>query len=608
MKISLSKIQYQKGIYLILFLGVVICFWRLGSTGLVDETPPLFAAASRAMSETGNWLTPRVNGLNRFDKPPLIYWLMSLFYSLPGQNFWDPLGTWAARLPSAISTLLMMIVLGDTLMKWPEQNDHFPRRTAVIGSLVFALSPIVVLWSRIAVSDALLCCTLGSSLILSWRTYVNPVAGKWWCSWFVLGLAVLTKGPVALVLTAMTYLLFGFAQKDYINIFKRLKPLKGLLITFVVCLPWYIAELFVEGKPFLNSFFGYHNFQRLTSVVNSHSQPWWFFLMMLVIASLPFTPFLIVALYEFICSLFKITNKSNTKIIDQSLMNFSGSWLLSIFLLFTFAATKLPSYWLPATPAAAIMIALISSGNGRRRNYQFVLYIVLALLMLGVAITLSLPDLWIFSVDDPEMPNFAADLMQSGLHLRASFFLFVVSFIGFIFTFNSKIRNLIFVQIPLILLQLFVMIPLWDLADSLRQEPLRQVSKLLLSSRYANEPIAMVGVRKPSVHFYTNQLVTYELSNPIALVNLSERLRSEVRSKWNKESSTLASKSPTILLVIDSNTSKLPHWNGLQEDKLASFGIYNIWRLDIKLLEERENLLKRKGVKSNWKEYKNERL
>ena len=111
MKTSLSKNQYKKGIYLILFLGILICIWDLGSTGLVDETPPLFAAASRAMSGTGNWLTPRVNGLNRFDKPPLIYWLMGFFYSLPGQNSWDPLGTWAARLPSGISTLIMMIAL-----------------------------------------------------------------------------------------------------------------------------------------------------------------------------------------------------------------------------------------------------------------------------------------------------------------------------------------------------------------------------------------------------------------------------------------------------------------------------------------------------------------
>ena len=68
---------------LVLALGVLITLWRVGATGLVDETPPLFAEAGRAMTQTGDWLTPRVNGLPRFDKPPLLYWLMALGYSLP---------------------------------------------------------------------------------------------------------------------------------------------------------------------------------------------------------------------------------------------------------------------------------------------------------------------------------------------------------------------------------------------------------------------------------------------------------------------------------------------------------------------------------------------
>ena len=66
----------------ILIFGTIIFLLGLGSTGLVDETPPLFAAAGKAMSESGDWLTPKVNGILRFDKPPLIYWLMGLFLSL----------------------------------------------------------------------------------------------------------------------------------------------------------------------------------------------------------------------------------------------------------------------------------------------------------------------------------------------------------------------------------------------------------------------------------------------------------------------------------------------------------------------------------------------
>ena len=57
---------------IVFVFGILIFILGLGNTGLVDETPPLFAAASRAMSESGDWLTPKVNGMSRFDKPPLL--------------------------------------------------------------------------------------------------------------------------------------------------------------------------------------------------------------------------------------------------------------------------------------------------------------------------------------------------------------------------------------------------------------------------------------------------------------------------------------------------------------------------------------------------------
>ena len=102
----------------VLIFGIIIFLLGLGSTGLVDETPPLFAAAGKAMSESGDWLTPKVNGIFRFDKPPLIYWLMGLFYSLPKNEVWDSLGTISARLPSLTHTI------GFLLQKEQFQNSQ----------------------------------------------------------------------------------------------------------------------------------------------------------------------------------------------------------------------------------------------------------------------------------------------------------------------------------------------------------------------------------------------------------------------------------------------------------------------------------------------------
>ena len=140
---------------IILVSGIILFISGLGSTGLVDETPPLFAAAARAMSESGDWLTPKVNGIFRFDKPPLIYWLMGFFYSLPKNEIWDSFGTLSARLPSALGSLFLMLMIGDTLFCWPQKGDR-QFLTPIVASLGFALSPLIIIWSRTAVSDALL--------------------------------------------------------------------------------------------------------------------------------------------------------------------------------------------------------------------------------------------------------------------------------------------------------------------------------------------------------------------------------------------------------------------------------------------------------------------
>ncbi len=608
MKLLVPRTQYQRCICLILFLGIFICCWELGSTGLVDETPPLFAAASRAMSNTGDWLTPRVNGLPRFDKPPLVYWLMGFFYGLPGQDLWDPLGTWAARLPSALSTLAMMLVLGDTVIKWPGKDIGSPARAAVVTSLAFALSPLVLIWSRIAVSDALLCSTLGISLILNWRTYVNPIKKHWPWQWTFLGLAVLTKGPVAIVLTIMILTCFSIFQSDYINLIKRIKPIRGIFITFLISSPWYFMELLVEGKPFWDSFFGYHNFQRLTSVVNSHSQPWWFFFLILVVSSLPFTPFLILGLIQSISSFWN-KNTSRLKKADQSLLNFSASWLVSVFLLFTLAATKLPSYWIPATPAAAILIGLSSHKKNANSPYYIAAIWASIALSLSISLVLWASKLWIFSVNDPEIPNFSYEFISSGIYIKGALMLTITSLLGVLIALLHLPKNFFLMQVPLILFQLLFMLPMWNISDRLRQLPLRKAADLLASSQREHESLAMVGINKPSIHFYTKKIILYEANDAEGLVNLADRLNFEVRQGWQGKPLGVKNSSQTVLLIIDNKTSSNPHWKGLNPEILGKYSIYNIWRLDREELEDRaRHLIKAQGWSPDWNDPRPERM
>jgi len=580
---------------IVLVCGIIIFFLGLGTTGLVDETPPLFAAAARAMSESGDWLTPKVNGIFRFDKPPLIYWLMGFFYSLPKNEIWDSFGTLSARLPSALASLFLMLMIGDTLFCWPQKSDR-QFLTPIVASLGFALSPLIIIWSRTAVSDALLTGTLGISLLLFWRRMASENNDQCISAWVFLGLAILTKGPVAFVLATLTITFFLIIQKDWRNLLKKINPKKGFLITILISVPWYVLELLKEGKPFWDNFFGYHNFQRYTSVVNNHSEPIWFFLYIMILASLPFTPFLyhgiFIAFREFLKSLKESCG------VPNSLYTYSLCWLSAVLIFFSISATKLPSYWLPAIPAAAVLISnSFISLKDINKTYLY-LWIFNIFIFFGVSIAFFFSNLWLGSINDPEMPNLASELLSSGIIFKAKlFFSLFTLFAIILFSFKSK-NIFLYLQILLLIGQYFLMSPIRKLADTSRQLPLRNISKLILDTREGNETLAMIGIRKPSLHYYSRQIVFYEPNTQEGLINLTERLNNDRRKNYQDEPNY---EYKSLLIVIDEYSSQEAHWSNINHEKLGQYGIYNLWRINKKDLDEYSEFLINSGYKSNWK-------
>ena len=574
-----------------LAIGLVLFVWQLGSTGLVDETPPLFAASARAMAETGDWLIPRVNGLPRYDKPPLVYWLMGAFYALPGQQAWNPLGTWAARLPSALASVALMLGLAHTLLRWP-QRSRAPGATALAAALAYGLSPLALVWGRIAASDALLAGCLGFSLLLSWRCYAAG-GRRWWQAWLVLGLAVLAKGPVAVLLLGLTLLLFGWLQADLGGLWARLRPLPGLALTALVALPWYGLALLVEGQPFWQSFFGYHNLQRFTAVVNNHQAPWWFFGPVLVIASLPVTPLLLLGLAQGLGRL------REPLAPEHSLQRFAACWLLAVLLFFTAAATKLPSYWLPATPAAGLLVALAAQRSGR---WAWGLSLLLTVLLAG---GLAAGPLWLPLIEAPEMPTLVAELVASPwVPLAAAFWALALLLGAFAGWRKDALAGLLALQLPLAAFVPAVLLPLVELGDRLRAAPVRELAAEARSARRPSEPLAMLGMLKPSLHYYSRRVVIFEGDQPQHLVNLADRLRQE--SRPGQPASTQAQQ-PSVLVVIDSGTAAQPHWQGLNPQLLHRRGIYALWRLERSRLEQRAAHLRAKGLAPDWRDPRPER-
>ena len=206
-----------------------------------------------------------------------------------------------------------------------------------------------------------------------------------------------------------------------------------------------------------------------------------FFLYIMILASLPFTPFLYHGIFKAFKDFLKSLKESCN--VTETLYTYSLCWLTSVLIFFSISATKLPSYWLPAIPAAAILISnsFINLKNSNK-TYLY-LWIFNILILFGVSIAFFFSNIWLSSINDPEMPNLASELISSGIIFKAKLFFSSFTLLAIIL-FSLKSKNIfLYLQILLLIGQSFLMSPIRKLADTSRQLPLRNISKLILDIR-----------------------------------------------------------------------------------------------------------------------------
>jgi 4-amino-4-deoxy-L-arabinose transferase-like glycosyltransferase len=532
----------QREIWLsVLWVAVVsgiAFFWGLASTGLVDETEPLFAEAARQMYETGDWITPYFNDVTRFDKPPLVYWLMAVGFHLFGVN------EWTVRLPSALSAAGLVGLGFWTLRRFgfsrpelatayaaaptPDRSGSLSRlsqrsliATAVIGSALIALNPETIVWGRIGVSDMLLTSCIGSALFAFFLGYGQPSFPQRQRNWYLasyalMALAVLTKGPVGVGLPGLIIAGFWIYLEGPIQgiraALQEMHVVKGSLLFLVMTVPWFVLVTVANGQAYIDSFFGYHNFERFTDVVNGHSAPWYFYFLVVTVGFLPWSPVIPWAIARL--KPLGITYWRSQPRQGQ-LGLFALIWFVVIFVFFTVAVTKLPSYVLPLMPAAAVLVSLAWSDRlcpapGQARpSLGFRISLGLSLLFLGILAfaTFYSPN-WMG--DDPAMPDLPDQVRASGIMLRAAIIWTLALVAGIALVVTQRGRWLW--SVKLIAFAAFVLmslLPAYQLADQIRQQPLRSIAALTLAVQQPGEPIYMVGFMKPSLVFYTQRLVTY---------------------------------------------------------------------------------------------------
>ena len=149
------------------------------------------------------------------------------------------------------------------------------------------------------------------------------------------------------------------------------------------------------------------------------------------------------------------------------------------------------------------------------------------------------------------------------------------------------------------------MSPIRKLADTSRQLPLRNISKLILDIREGRETLAMIGIRKPSLHYYSRQIVFYEPNTEEGLINLSDRLNTDRRENYEDQPDY---EYKSLLVVIDEYSARRKQWSKINHQKLGKFGIYNLWRIQKSDLNKYSKFLVNSGYKSDWKNRKVEKF
>lgn len=506
-------------------LGLLLINWlaffhHLGSLGLVDETEPLFAEASRQMLRSGDWTTPYFNGQTRFDKPPLIYWLQAIAYAVLGVN------VWAVRLPSALAALALVGFCFYTLLHFgdlppSEQSlNSKPRRfwvAAWLGAAMTALNLETIFWARLGTTDMLLSACMGGALLAFFWGYVQPERPvrqrRWyWAGYALLGLAVLAKGPIGVLLPGLIIGGFSLYLGNFRQMMRELRLLRGLLILVAIALPWYILVTLANGSSFINSFFGFHNLERFAEVVNQHAGPWYFYLIVILVGFAPWALYLPSALVRLHWRQRRFW-QSQPRTSHLGLL--AGVWFLVILVFFSLASTKYFSYVLPLMPAAAILVALLWAPLLTRHrpeplpwHFRLSIWVNLALGPILAAVTLWSPR-WLGN--DDSMPNLGVRLQESGLLWIGAGIWLAAAVAGLIVAWRRRVSWLWGVNaLAWLAFLLVVLNPVLGVVDAERQAPLRRMAQTLVAVERPGEPILMVGgFKKASLVFYSDRRVLY---------------------------------------------------------------------------------------------------
>ncbi|MBI2821872.1 MAG: glycosyltransferase family 39 protein [Acidobacteria bacterium] len=364
-----------KFVFLLLVIYIVVGF-KLGDMAFVGADEPRYARVAEEMWRSGDYIIPRLHGKPWLEKPPLYYWLSAACYALFGVS------EASARLPSALAAA------GSVLLLWWVVRKIADADTALLAALVASTAPLFFIFGRAASTDSLFAASLSAGLLLWLYGFLQDHTWPYLAGGAAVGLAVLAKGPVALVLAAAAVVP---ALALHASPRRCLQAAGGLAVCLLTALPWYWLAIRQTGFEFISVFLLNHNLARFVTDLHHHEQPFYYYVGILVVGMYPWTLAVLFSSSNFRRSLQSVRIDASSFAegrhwaLDPRLI-FLGSWTLLPLLFFSASRSKLPAYILPLIVPLSIIVALLLSAVDeeryrRRRRFVFASVIAFSLIL-----------------------------------------------------------------------------------------------------------------------------------------------------------------------------------------------------------------------------------
>ena len=391
MSYLIRKIQLNSPFWVPRVIVVAVCgliFLGLGSAPLTDIDEGAFAEASREMLLRGDWVSPWLLDVPRYDKPVLIHWLQMISFSIFGVN------VWAARLPSALAGVIWIALIGLWAKLIALRFLSYKRAQSVsLWAIVLAGTSIGILAiSRSSTADALLNALLVASLLTLWKSFYHRTDDRFsvrgWARWSALwsGLGLLTKGPIAILIPMMGALVAAATQgkEGWIRLRVVISDVGAWLIFTSVALPWYLLQFEAQGMAFVRSFFGTHNLGRFVDTMHGFSAGYAYYPIWIGVALLPWLPVVVWVFFTLI----------RTGFWREKSVSMCWGIFIFVIIFFSISATKLPHYGFYGLSGFLVIAGILLEKYATSDRKINLIITIQALFLSLLIILLSFTPLW----------------------------------------------------------------------------------------------------------------------------------------------------------------------------------------------------------------------